>query len=83
MTDDLTAQALGQPQIDSEKSSKRFEVHMRSHAVPFKIDCHGFREHGDYLQFDDERGNAVAMFPTADLVAMVRIEGPGLAVAGR
>jgi hypothetical protein len=55
---------------------KRFEVHLKSNgtlANVFNVDCHDFREVGRYLQFDDEKGNPVAVFPADQLVAAIRV----------
>lgn len=56
-----------------EPQPKRFEVHISNRLSPFVVECHDFREVGRYLQFDDKDGNPVAVFPSDELVAALRV----------
>lgn len=61
---------------------KRFEVHISTGAGQFQaymVDCHDFREVGRYLQFNDENGDPVAVFPVEGLVAAIRDRSSELA----
>lgn len=75
-----------QPVTGAKRTPKVFDIHLKptgTLANVFRVECYDFAEVGRYIQFNDQHGDPVAIFPAAELIATVRVPADATDLAVR